>query len=103
MVLQMRDGDRSKLLVVKVVIDIIDIIARKLVGRNVGEQADTDKLMVETLDGTKNEWRWSKAKISPNATLATSMTVCRAGAAVELAEKAYRQVCDARILSQRDQ
>merc|ERR1712032_1326061 len=40
-----------------------------------------DKLMVEELDGSKNEWGWSKAKIGANAILAVSMAVCRAGAA----------------------
>merc|ERR1719450_1697792 len=37
--------------------------------------------MVETLDGSKNEWGWSKAKLGANAILAISMAVCRAGAA----------------------
>merc|ERR1719265_1343983 len=40
-----------------------------------------DKLMVETLDGTQNEWGWCKAKLGANAILAVSMAVCRAGAA----------------------
>lgn len=37
--------------------------------------------MVEVLDGTKNEWGWSKSKLGANAILAVSMAVCRAGAA----------------------
>jgi len=37
--------------------------------------------MVEELDGSKNEWGWSKAKLGANAILAVSMAVCRAGAA----------------------
>merc|ERR1719183_2192261 len=40
-----------------------------------------DKLMVESLDGSQNEWGWSKAKLGANAILAVSMAVCRAGAA----------------------
>merc|ERR1719146_167548 len=40
-----------------------------------------DKLMVEELDGSQNEWGWSKAKLGANAILAVSMAVCRAGAA----------------------
>ena len=44
------------------------------------EQTKIDKLLVETLDGSKNEWCWSRANFSANATLAISMTVCRAGA-----------------------
>ena len=43
--------------------------------------------MGETLEGTKNEWGWSKAKLGANTPLAISMTDCRAGAAVELADK----------------
>merc|ERR1719420_1857936 len=37
--------------------------------------------MVEELDGSKNEWGWSKSKVGANAILAVSMAVCRAGAA----------------------
>ena len=48
---------------------------------DVWEQPEIDKLLVETLNGTKNEWCWSKANFSANATLAISMTVCRANAA----------------------
>ena len=43
--------------------------------------------MVETLEGTKNEWGWSKAKLGANTLLVISMTDFRAGAAVELADK----------------
>merc|ERR1712076_366949 len=37
--------------------------------------------MVQTLDGTTNEWGWCKSKLGANAILAVSMAVCRAGAA----------------------
>merc|ERR1719428_1786570 len=37
--------------------------------------------MVEELDGSKNEWGWSKSKLGANAILAVSMAVTRAGAA----------------------
>merc|ERR1719169_289947 len=40
-----------------------------------------DKLMVEVLDGTQNDWGWSKSTLGANAILAVSMAVCRAGAA----------------------
>eukprot|EP00913_Durusdinium_trenchii_P025877 g24283.t1 len=33
------------------------------------------------IDGSKNEWGWSKSKVGANAILAVSMAVCRAGAA----------------------
>ena len=63
---------------------IIDIIAHKLLDMVVREQTGIDRRRVETLDGTNNEWCWSRAKFSANATLATSMTVCRAGAATKV-------------------
>merc|ERR1712066_906547 len=37
--------------------------------------------MVEVLDGTQNDWGWSKANLGANAILAVSMALCRAGAA----------------------
>merc|ERR1712176_459788 len=36
---------------------------------------------VQTLDGTQNDWGWSKSNLGANAILAVSMAVCRAGAA----------------------
>merc|ERR1711904_220961 len=56
-------------------------IAPKLVGLDPTKQSEIDKMMVETLDGSQNEWGWSKAKLGANAILAVSMAVCRAGAA----------------------
>merc|ERR1711957_1086411 len=47
-----------------------------------GKQTDIDKLMVEEIDGTKNEWGWCKKKVGANAILAISMAVCRGGAHV---------------------
>merc|ERR1712070_439678 len=35
------------------------------------------------LDGSKNEWGWSKAKLGANAILGVSMAVCKAGAAAK--------------------
>merc|ERR1712125_288163 len=48
---------------------------------DVTQQKQIDDLMVQTLDGTTNEWGWSKSKLGANAILAVSMAVCRAGAA----------------------
>merc|ERR1719198_1531005 len=47
----------------------------------VTKQADIDKLMVETLDGSQNQWGWSKSDLGANAILAVSMALARAGAA----------------------
>ena len=84
MVLEMRDGDKSKLRdrgILKAVVNIVDIIAHKLLGMDVWEQPEIDKLLVETPDGSKYEWCWFRTNFSANATLAISTTVCRAGAA----------------------
>jgi len=39
--------------------------------------------MVETLDGTQNEWGWCKSKLGANGILAVSMALARAGAAAK--------------------
>merc|ERR1712137_4081 len=81
--LELRDGDKSRLLgkgVLKAVDNINNIIAPALLGMDVTQQETIDRKMVETLDGTKNEWGWSKSKLGANAILAVSMAVCRAGA-----------------------
>jgi len=85
--LELRDGDKGRLLgkgVLKAVANVNDIIGPKLIGMDVTKQAEIDKLMVETLDGSENEWGWSKAKLGANAILAVSMAVCRAGAAASM-------------------
>eukprot|EP00930_Biecheleria_cincta_P077650 TRINITY_DN6496_c0_g3_i1.p1 TRINITY_DN6496_c0_g3~~TRINITY_DN6496_c0_g3_i1.p1 ORF type:complete len:704 (+),score=170.39 TRINITY_DN6496_c0_g3_i1:154-2265(+) len=82
--LELRDGDQGRLLgkgVLKAVDNVNNLIAPKLLNLDVRRQAEIDKLMVETLDGTQNEWGWSKSKLGANAILAVSMAVCRAGAA----------------------
>lgn len=82
--LELRDGDKKRLLgkgVLQAVSNVNDVIGPKLVGMDVRQQAQIDRLMVETLDGSKNEWGWSKSKLGANAILAVSMAVCRAGAA----------------------
>merc|ERR1719491_2924440 len=48
---------------------------------DVTKQTEIDKLMVETMDGTQNDWGWSKSTLGANAVLAVSMAICRAGAA----------------------
>merc|ERR1719486_1004071 len=64
----MRDGDKGRLLgkgVLKAVANVNDIIAAKLVGMDVTKQTEIDKMMVETLDGTTNEWGWSNQSWAP--------------------------------------
>merc|ERR1712032_1111372 len=82
--LELRDGDKSRLLgkgVLKAVDNVNNIIAARIIGMDVRDQKAVDAAMVEELDGSKNEWGWSKAKLGANAILAVSMAVCRAGAA----------------------
>merc|ERR1719429_1076967 len=82
--LELRDGDNARLLgkgVLTAVKNVNELIAPKLKGMDVTKQKEIDKLMVETLDGTQNDWGWSKSNLGANAILAVSMAVCRAGAA----------------------
>merc|ERR1719343_1238010 len=80
----MRDKDASRYFgkgVLVAVKNVNEVIAPKLFGKNVLEQAELDKMMYEELDGSQNEWGWSKEKLGANAILAVSLAVCRAAAA----------------------
>ncbi|CAK0818761.1 unnamed protein product [Prorocentrum cordatum] len=82
--LELRDGDEGRCLdkgVLKAVANMSDIIAPKLIDIDVTRQTAIDKFMVETLDGSKSEWGWSKPRLGANGILAVSMAVCRRGAA----------------------
>merc|ERR1719330_745569 len=79
--LELRDGDNTRLLgkgVLKAVANVNAPIAPKLVGMDVTKQKEIDKAMVEGIDGTQNDWGWSKSSLGANAILAVSMAVCRA-------------------------
>ena len=65
----------------KAIAKVNEKTAPRLVGLQVTQQKEIDKLMVEVIDGTQNDWGWSKTTLGANATLAVSMAVCRAGAA----------------------
>lgn len=82
--LELRDKDKNRYLgkgVLKAVENVNTIIAPAVIGMDATQQVKIDHLMVENLDGSKNEWGWSKSKLGANAILAVSMAVCRAGAA----------------------
>merc|ERR1712048_1341188 len=82
--LELRDGDKKRLLgkgVLKAVKNVNESIAPKLVGLEVTKQREIDDLMVQTLDGTQNDWGWSKSNLGANAILAVSVAICRAGSA----------------------
>jgi len=82
--LELRDNDKGRLLgkgVQQAVANVNDKIAPKLIGMDVTKQGELDRLMVESMDGSKNQWGWSKSVLGANAILAVSMAICRAGAA----------------------
>jgi enolase len=81
---ELRDQDKNRYLgkgVLKAVDNCNKIIKPALIGLDPTQQQKIDTLMVEQLDGSKNEYGWSKSKIGANAILAVSMAVARAGAA----------------------
>jgi len=82
--LELRDKDKGRYLgagVLKAIENINKIIAPALKGKDPTQQTQIDELMVQQLDGTKNEWGWSKSKLGANAILGVSLAVARAGAA----------------------
>jgi enolase len=81
--LELRDGDPTKFLgkgVLKACENIRSVLKPGLIGRDCQDQLALDKLMVESLDGTKNEYGWCKSKVGANAILAVSLAMARAGA-----------------------
>uniref|UniRef100_A0A1D1XI61 phosphopyruvate hydratase n=1 Tax=Anthurium amnicola TaxID=1678845 RepID=A0A1D1XI61_9ARAE len=75
--LELRDGDRAVYGgkgVLQAVRNVNEVLAPKLVGVDVRNQADVDAIMLE-FDGTPN-----KSKLGANAILGVSLSVCRAGA-----------------------
>jgi len=81
--LELRDKDKryKGKGVLTAVNNVNTILAPALIGLNVEEQFNIDKLMVQQLDGSKNEYGWVKSKLGANAILSVSMSIARAGAA----------------------
>lgn len=74
---ELRDGDESTYMgksVYKAIYNINEIIADELIGYNVFDQCEIDKLLIE-LDGTEN-----KGKLGANAILGVSLACARAAA-----------------------
>ncbi|WP_314066444.1 phosphopyruvate hydratase [uncultured Vagococcus sp.] len=74
---ELRDGDKDRYLgkgVSKAVDNVNNVIAEAIIGFDVRDQMDIDKLMIE-LDGTPN-----KAKLGANAILGVSIAIARAAA-----------------------
>lgn len=81
--LELRDGGDAYMGkgVSQAVKNVNEVIGPALMGMDPTQQKAIDDLMVQELDGSKNEWGWSKAKLGANAILGVSLAVCRAGAA----------------------
>src|SRR5947207_3365875 len=85
---ELRDGDKKYYLgksVLKAVSNVMGVIAPKIIGLDVADQAGVDQIMID-LDGTEN-----KGKLGANALLAVSMGVAKA-AAEESALPLYRYI-----------
>lgn len=81
--LELRDNEPGRYLgkgVLQAVQNVEQVIKPALVGQDATQQTAIDRQMVETLDGSRNEWGWSKARLGANAILAVSLAVARAGA-----------------------
>jgi len=75
---ELRDEIKSEFLgrgVKKAVKNVNDVIAPKIIGKDVRKQEELDKFMIE-LDGTEN-----KGNLGANAILGVSLAIARAGAA----------------------
>ncbi|MBU4310494.1 phosphopyruvate hydratase, partial [bacterium] len=75
--LELRDGDEKRYSgkgVLKAVKNVNELIAPKLIGRDVNKQEEIDRLMID-LDGTEN-----KERLGANAILGVSLAVAKAGA-----------------------
>jgi enolase len=94
--LELRDGDKKRYLgkgCLKAVDNVNKIIAPALKGKSCTDQFKNDKFMVESLDGSKNEYGWCKSKLGANAILAVSLAMARAGAA-EKGLPLFRYIAD---------
>lgn len=82
--LELRDKDANRFLgkgCLTAVNNVNTILSPALVGMDPTKQVEIDNKMVQVVDGSKNEWGWSKAKVGANAILAVSLATARAGAA----------------------
>ena len=85
---ELRDGDKSYYLgkgVTKAVATVNGEISKALAGKNVFEQEEIDRLMIE-LDGTAN-----KSRLGANASLGTSLA-CAKAAAIAKGVALYRYI-----------
>merc|ERR1719498_1506111 len=70
--LELRDRDPARYLgkgVLTAVKNVNEIIAPRLFGKNVLEQKEIDELMYKEMDGSQNDWGFSKEKLGANTIL----------------------------------
>ena len=81
--LELRDGGAAYMGkgVDGAIANVTNVIAPALIGKDARAQKELDELMVQTLDGSKNEYGWAKSNLGANAILPVSMALSRAGAA----------------------
>jgi enolase len=93
--LELRDGGKDWMGkgVLKAVRNVNEIIGPALIGKDPREQQKIDDFMVQKLDGSKNEWGWSKSRLGANAILGVSLALCRAGAAAA-GKPLYQHIAD---------
>ncbi|GAB5363171.1 hypothetical protein AAMO2058_000860500 [Amorphochlora amoebiformis] len=79
--LELRDGGDAFMGkgVSKAVDNINKVIGPAIIGMDPTDQQKIDDKMVQELDGSKNEWGWSKSNLGANAILGVSIATCRAG------------------------
>ncbi|NCD00545.1 phosphopyruvate hydratase [bacterium] len=85
---ELRDGNKKRydgLGVLKAVKNVNEVIAKKLIGKEVTEQEKIDNLLLK-LDGTKN-----KKKLGANAILSVSLACARLGA-IEKKQELYEYI-----------
>jgi enolase len=79
----LRDNDSARyngMGVLKAIEKVESVIKPALVGKDPTCQFDLDRLLVEELDGTKDDYGWSKANLGTNTINAVSLAIARAGA-----------------------
>ena len=94
--LELRDGDKSRYMgkgVLEAVRNVNTVIADALLGFDVTEQAEIDRILID-LDGTK-----TKSNLGANAMLGVSLA-CAKAAALALGVPLYRYIggCNAKVL-----
>lgn len=60
--------------------NVLDVIGPQIVGKEILNQVEIDKQMVIKMDGTKNDYGYTKSHLGANAILSVSMSLARAGA-----------------------